>query len=84
VGSLEDGRKLDSILTNSEMMDFRESLLTGKLKELCRTCNIRGWTEIEKLRFKVSLFLKFGKFLPVLHKWGILLPLLQRLRRSAL
>jgi len=84
VGFLSDGHKLDHILNNSEMMQFRESLLTGKLKEVCRTCNIRGWTDIEQLNFKVSLFLKFGKYLPVLHRWGILLPLLHQWRRSEL
>ena len=84
VGFLSDGLKLDDILNNSEMMRFRESLLTGDLKDVCRTCNIRGWTEIDKLEFKVNLFLKFGKYLPVLHRWGILLPLLHRWRRSEL
>jgi hypothetical protein len=84
VGFLSDGLKLDDILNNSEMKQFRESLLTGDLKDVCRTCNIRGWTEIDKLKFKVNLFLKFGKYLPVLHRWGILLPLLHRWRRSEL
>lgn len=84
VGFLSDGLNLGDILNNSEMMRFRESLLTGELKDVCRTCNIRGWTEIGKLKFKVNLFLKFGKYLPVLHRWGILLPLLHRWRRSEL
>jgi Iron-sulfur cluster-binding domain len=82
VAYLNEGKKLDGIMNSSEMKALRESLLTGRLKEVCRTCNIRGWTEPEKLNFKVNLFLKFGKYLPILHRWGILLPLLHRWRRS--
>jgi MoaA/NifB/PqqE/SkfB family radical SAM enzyme len=84
LGRLDDNTMLSDIVNNLNMQMFREKLLTGRLEEVCQTCNIRGWTSIEALRLKVVLLSRFGKALPLLHKSGILLPLLYRLRRSAL
>lgn len=62
VGLLSEGRPLHEIVNDRQMMEFRRTLLTGELRDLCLSCNIRGWTSIEKLRFKVAMFSRFGKF----------------------
>jgi len=82
LGTLSDGDSMLDILNNPRMKAFRGQLLTGRLEDVCRTCNIRGWTSIEILKLKVGLFLRFGRFVPLVHKLGILLPLLYRLRRA--
>jgi hypothetical protein len=82
LGFLSEGRTLDEMLNNQEMTEFRRTLLTGKLRNICLTCNIRGWTTIERLRFNVAMFQRFGTFLPFFHRNGVLLPLVQRLRRE--
>jgi len=83
IGMLSEGQPLHELVNNRHMKAVRRTLLTGKLKEICLTCNIRGWTSIEHLRFKVAMFVRFGKLLPFLHRRGVLLPLAQRLRRES-
>ncbi len=77
---LDGVRGLEDVLNSSRMKKFRDSLLTGNLEDMCRTCNIRKWTTIEMLEFKVSLLTAFGGVLPILHRLGILLPIYYRLR----
>jgi hypothetical protein len=82
IGMLSDGEPLHQLINNREMREFRRTLLTGRLQNICLSCNIRGWTRIEHLRFKVAMFKRFGKALPALHRSGLLLPLAQRLRQQ--
>jgi len=84
VGLLSDGRQLHELLNDAPMREFRRSLLTGALHKDCLTCNIRRWTSIDKLRFKVAMFLRFNKYLRLFHRSGLLLPLVQKLRHRPL
>jgi hypothetical protein len=81
VGTL--GRQdLDLVANGASMRGFRAQLLSGDLEEICRNCNIRGWTSTRTLRLKVMALSTFGRCLPALHRLGILMPLLYRLRRK--
>jgi len=82
IGKLAEASGPAQIANNAAVRRLRESLLTGRLPEVCRTCNIRGWTSLDELRGKVALFITLSPVLGLLHRTGLLLPILQRMRRT--
>ena len=53
VGDLYDGPGLDVLLDNSAIKAYRHGLVTGRLKKPCLNCHMKGWTDVDTLRFKV-------------------------------
>ncbi|MBI4773913.1 MAG: SPASM domain-containing protein [Deltaproteobacteria bacterium] len=53
VGDLYEGPGLGAMLNNSAIKAYRQGLVTGRLKKPCLNCHMRGWTDVETLRFKV-------------------------------
>jgi len=81
LGFLGNGAKLDDFFNCTKAIEYRESILTGRLKSECLTCNIREWTDLNTVRLKAYL-LSIGSWLPrLLHEWGLLVPLLHTWRR---
>jgi hypothetical protein len=80
-GFLKGDNDLEQILNNEKMMEYREGLLTGKLVPECKVCLLRGWTDLETIYLKVSLISAFRRLPEILHRRGLLLPVLIRSRR---
>lgn len=53
VGEWHDGPGLNVLLDNSATKAYRQGLITGRLKKPCLNCHMKGWTDVETLRFKV-------------------------------
>lgn len=81
IGVLNSGAHLSDILNNSRIRELRESLLTGRLEPVCRTCKLKGWTSLEALRLKVSLISAARRISTALHRRGLLVPLIHAWRR---
>jgi MoaA/NifB/PqqE/SkfB family radical SAM enzyme len=80
VASLNDAESLQDIINGSKMVEYREGILTGRLKPSCRSCKIRGWTDLETINLKVRLLARANRLPVLLHRWGLLVPLLHKWR----
>jgi MoaA/NifB/PqqE/SkfB family radical SAM enzyme len=80
IASLNDGESLQEIINGSKMVEYREGILTGRLKSYCRSCKIRGWTDLETINLKVRLLARANHLPVLLHRWGLLVPLLHKWR----
>lgn len=81
LGFLNRGDRFEDMVNNDLMREYRKGLLTGNLRSICRTCQLKGWTDIETLRLKVRLASAARGVLTALHRQGLLMPLLYRWRR---
>ena len=81
LGSLNRGDTLEDMVNNDLMRAYRRGLLTGNLRSICRTCQLKGWIDIDTLRLKVRLASASRNIVTALHRHGLLMPLLYRWRR---
>lgn len=57
LGFLKNGKNINQILNNVEIIKCRRGLLTGSLNEECLACPQKGWIGVEEFKQKVKTFL---------------------------
>lgn len=68
------------IFNNPRMMRYRHGILTGELEPSCRGCRHRGLIDVRKMKLKVALVMSMKRLPQRLHKWGMFVPLMHKMR----